>query len=226
MRRVRDRADRSRRHGAASFHQRNDRPAEGRGPRPWRDRGAPRHRPVGARFQARRYFLVHRRPGMGDGNVLRNPVAAHEWNHEPHRRGRVRRRALVPHHSRPARVGLVHRADRDPHDDEGRNGRRAQVRPVVAAVLVERRRAPQSGSGRVERKGVRSSVPRQLVADGDRRHHDRQLRRHGHQARLHGQAAAGDRGGHRRAPAPTAALAWWRRPTCRASWRSSPDGRR
>ncbi len=33
-------------------------------------------------------------------------------------------------------------------------------------------------------------VSRQLVADRDGRHHDRQLRRHGHPARLHGPAAA------------------------------------
>ena len=38
--------------------------------------------------------------------------------------------------------------------------------------------------------GHRTRLPRQLVADRDRRHNVRQLRLHGHQARLHGQAAA------------------------------------
>jgi acetyl-CoA synthetase len=41
------------------------------------------------------------------------------------------------------------------------------------------------------------AVPRQLVADRDRRHHDRQLRGDGHPPRLDGPAAAGRRGGDR-----------------------------
>jgi acetyl-CoA synthetase len=63
----------------------------------------------------------------------------------------------------------------------------------------ERRRAAQSGSRGVGRGGPRQTVPRQLVADRNRRHHDRQLCLHAGQARLDGQADAGHRGGHRRA---------------------------
>ncbi|WDT80411.1 MAG: AMP-binding protein [Candidatus Manganitrophus sp.] len=48
--------------------------------------------------------------------------------------------------------------------------------------------------------GLRPADPRQLVADRDRRHHDRQHRRDGHQARLDGPAAARRRGGDRPAP--------------------------
>ena len=49
-------------------------------------------------------------------------------------------------------------------------------------------------------RGVRPAVPRQLVADRDRRHHDRQLRRHAGQAGLDGPAAARHRGDHRAPP--------------------------
>jgi acetyl-CoA synthetase len=59
--------------------------------------------------------------------------------------------------------------------------------------------------------GLRAAVPRQLVADRDRRHHDRQHRGDGHQAGLDGQAAAGHRGGHRRARGRRGARAQGRR---------------
>ena len=54
---------------------------------------------------------------------------------------------------------------------------RQAVRPVEAALHGERRRAAQSGGRRLGRRGVRQAVPRQLVADRNRRHHDRQLSR-------------------------------------------------
>jgi len=44
--------------------------------------------------------------------------------------------------------------------------------------------------------------PRQLVADGNRRHHDRQLPGRGDPARVHGAAAARGRGGRRASPGP------------------------
>ena len=49
-------------------------------------------------------------------------------------------------------------------------------------------------------QGFRFAVPRQLVADRDRRHHDLQLRGHGHQARLDGQAACRGSPPRHRAP--------------------------
>ena len=48
-------------------------------------------------------------------------------------------------------------------------------------------------------------VPRQLVADRDRRHHGRQLSRHGHQARFDGPADTRRRSADRPAQAATAA---------------------
>jgi acetyl-CoA synthetase len=45
--------------------------------------------------------------------------------------------------------------------------------------------------------GLRPAFPRQLVAVGNRRDHDRQHRRHGYQARSDGKTFAGDRGRHR-----------------------------
>ena len=52
----------------------------------------------------------------------------------------------------------------------------ARLRPLSAALHGERRRAAQSGGGAVGRRGVRPAVPRQLVADRNGWHHDRQLR--------------------------------------------------
>ena len=69
-----------------------------------------------------------------------------------------------------------------------------------AALRRERRRAAQSRGRVVGRGGVRSADPRQLVADGNRRHHDREHAGDGHQAGLDGQAAARRRGVRRAAP--------------------------
>ena len=63
--------------------------------------------------------------------------------------------------------------------------------------LAQRRRAAESGGGRLGPGSLRPAVPRQLVADGDRRNHDRQLRRDGRSPRLDGPAAARRRGGDR-----------------------------
>ena len=98
---------------------------------------------------------------------------------------------------------LVHRADRHPHADEGR--RRAASASTTSRALrflasVGEPLNPEAvvwGAG-----GLRPAVPRQLVADRDRRHHDRQLRRDGRPPGLDGAAAARHRGGHR-PPTPT-----------------------
>ena len=114
---------------------------------------------------------------------------------------------------------LVHRPDRDPHDDEARRGCRARLRSRRAALHGQRRRAAQSGGGGVGRRGLRPAVPRQLVADRDGRHHDRQLPRPAGQARLDGSAAAG-RSRRRsssvsRTGRSSSSISRW----CRASWR-------
>jgi acetyl-CoA synthetase len=64
------------------------------------------------------------------------------------RRGRLRRRALVPHPAGAAGQRLVHGADGDPHADEGRRRTRAAVPLPGAALRRQRRRAAESG-GRV-----------------------------------------------------------------------------
>ena len=150
-------------------------------------------------LQSGRRLLVHGRPGMGDRHVLRHHLAADQRRDADRRPGRVRCRTLVPHPAGPESHGLVHGADRDPDADEGGRRDRQAVRPVQAALHGERRRAAQSGSRGLGRRGVRQAVPRQLVADRDRRHHDLQLPVDGREARLDGPPAAGHRGRHRRA---------------------------
>ena len=52
---------------------------------------------IGPRPARRRRVLVHRRPRVGDGHLLRHHRPAHPRRDQHRRRGRVRRRALVPH---------------------------------------------------------------------------------------------------------------------------------
>ena len=92
---------------------------------------------------------------------------------------------------------LVHGAHGDPHDDEARRRCGEGPRPVGAALHGQRRRTAEPRGRGLGPRGVRPALPRQLVADRDRRHHDLELRGHGHQARLDGQAAAGHQRRHR-----------------------------
>ena len=64
------------------------------------------------------------------------------------------------------------------------------LRPVRAAVHRQRRRAAEPRGRGLGPASARPADPRQLVADGDRRDHDQQLRGDGHQAGLDGPAAA------------------------------------
>ena len=67
----------------------------------------------------------------------------------------------------------------------------AQSYPLPGpALLRERRRAAEPRVRRVGAGSARPAVPRQLVADRDRRDHDRELRLHGHPPGLDGAAAA------------------------------------
>ena len=76
----------------------------------------------------------------------------------------------------------------------------AQVRSQQPAPGRQRRRAAQPGSGGVGAGGVRPADSRQLVADRNRRHHDRQLPRDGHPAGFDGPPAARHRSGYRAPP--------------------------
>ena len=69
-----------------------------------------RDRPVRPRPAPRRHLLVHGRSGLGDRHVLRHHRAAAARRHQHRRRGRLRRRALVPDPAGPAGDGLVHGA--------------------------------------------------------------------------------------------------------------------
>ncbi len=173
--RLRHGADPCRGPRVAALHQRDHRHPEGRHARARRGRRARGHRPHGPRPPRRRRLLVHRRPWLGDRDVLRHHRSAGVWGHQHRRRRRLRRRPVVPDRRRATRHRLVHRTDGDPHDDAGRARRRRRTRSVEPARRRERRRAPQSRGGRLGPRSVRSVDPRQLVADRDRRDHDRQL---------------------------------------------------
>jgi hypothetical protein len=102
---------------------------------------------------------------------------------------------------------------------------RTQYRSECPAPHSQRGRAVESRGGRVGPAGARLADSRQLVADGNRRHHDRQLRGDGHPTRLHGQAAAGHRRSHRKACASMASKSS-RKAMWKANSRSNPAGRR
>ncbi len=63
---LRDRADRSRGHGAPALHQRHDRQAQGRGPRARGGRRPSHHREARPRPAPGRHLLVHGRSRLGD----------------------------------------------------------------------------------------------------------------------------------------------------------------
>ena len=71
---------------------------------------------------------------------------------------------------------LVFGPDRHP-DDDARGQRSHQgFRLQRASVFGQRRRTAQPRGRDLVARGVRPALPRQLVADGNRRHHDRQTR--------------------------------------------------
>jgi acetyl-CoA synthetase len=77
------------------------------------------------------------------------------------------------HRAREGR-GLVHRAHGDPHDDARGRGRGRALRFLVADLPGQRRRAAEPRGRGLERTRSSGALPRQLVADRNRRHHDRQ----------------------------------------------------
>ena len=87
---------RSARHGAAALHERHHRHTQGCGPRTRGGRFAPRDRSHRLGPAPRRRVLVHGRSRLGDGHVLRHHLPAGPRRDEHRRRGRLRRRALVP----------------------------------------------------------------------------------------------------------------------------------
>ena len=80
------------------------------------------HRVVRPGPSPRRHLLVHRRSRLGHRNLLRDHRAAAARGHLDHRRGGVRRPALVSDPAGRGRHRLVHRPDGDPDADQGRTG--------------------------------------------------------------------------------------------------------
>ena len=153
-----------------------------------------------------RRLLVHRRSRLGHRHVLRHHRAADARRDQRSSTRPSSTPSAGTASSHEQRVTVWYTApDRDPHADAGRRrARRASYDLSRAALHRQRRRAAQPRGRGLGPGGARPADPRQLVADRDRRHHDRQLRGHGHPARLDGPAAARRRGGDRR-PATTRA---------------------
>ena len=103
-----------------ALHLGHDRQAEGRSARPQRDHRPVRDRQVRPRPTRRRHLLVHRRPGLGDGHLVRHVRALEQRRDEPDLRGRLQREQLVLADREVQGHRLVHRADGHPHADEGR----------------------------------------------------------------------------------------------------------
>ena len=227
---LRGRADLRRRPVAAALHQRHDRHAEGRGARARRGGHALGHRPCTRSTCTRRtVFWCTADPGWVTGTSygIIAPLL-HGVTSIIDRRG-VRRAPLVRTAGGRARERLVHRADRDPHADEGGRRARARARLSGAALRRQRRRAAEPRGGVVGQGGARPADPRQLVADRDRRHHDRQHARLRHQAGLDGTPLPGIDAfvvAHEESEGEPRGCASSTRPTSRASSRCAPAGRR
>ncbi|MCK7501888.1 MAG: AMP-binding protein [Comamonadaceae bacterium] len=188
-----------------------------------------RHRPLRARPARRRRLLVHRRPGLGHRHVLRHHRAAAARRDQHRRRGRVRRRALVPHPRSEQRVTVWYTAP-------------TAIRMLMKAGAELARAATTSRRCASSPASASRSIPRRC--GGARRRfglpiHDNWWQTetggimiantpaHGHQARLDGQAAAGRRGRDRAARATTAACERRRRARRRGrAGAAAPAGRR
>ena len=160
------------------------------------------HAPIRVRLSRRRRLLVHRRRRLGHRPQLHRLWPARQRRHHHD----VRRRAELSDHV--ALLGSVrqapgqhhlHRADRDPRADAGRQRSGEEDLAQILAPARHRRRADQSGSlGVVLPRGRRGPLPdrRHLVADRDRRHSDYAAAR-----RHRAEAGLGDAAVLRRHPA-------------------------
>ncbi len=166
---------------AAPLHERHHGPAEGRAARPRGGGGASRHRRA-TRSTCIRTRCSGARP-IRAGSPAR-PTASSRRSPTASRASSTRATstrtagtassatsASAVWYTAPTAIRMMMKYGSAP---------RARARPPRAALSRQRRRAAQSRGGDVGRRGVRPAVPRQLVADGDRRHHDRQLRVDGH----------------------------------------------
>ncbi len=150
-------------------------------------------------LQRRGRLLVHSGPRVGDGHFLWHHLSTDQWRDLDRRPGGIRRRTLVSHPGAAKGYGLVHGADRNSYAHEGGSRDRQAVRFVQFAPDGERRRAAQSRGRDLGCRGLRQAVPRQLVADRDRRDHDLEFPINGREARFDGPSVAGHHGRNCRA---------------------------
>ena len=138
------------------------------------------------RFEGRpRRLLVHRRHRLGDRTlVYRLRAVGERRDQRPLRRhARLSRQGSILGDCRAvSRDDSLHRADGDSHVHEMGTGVSGTPRPLLVASARHRRRTNQSGSvdvvSRVDRWKSHPGA-RHVVADRDRRHHDRTAaRRH------------------------------------------------
>ena len=199
LRRVPGRAARLRASALPAVHLRHDRQAQGHPAHHRRLLGRHlHHHQVGLRPERRRHLLVHRRHRLGHRAQLHRLRPAAERRHRPD----VRRRAQLPgarpllgDHREAQGQHLLHRAHGHPR-------LHAVGRPVAAKASHEQP-APAGHGGRahqsrgvdvVSRGDRRTPLPhrRYLVADRDRRDHDRAAAgRDAHQAGFGDASAAG-----------------------------------
>ena len=163
----------------------------------------------------RRRVLVHCGSGMGHRDLLRHHRAPDPWRDRHRGRGRVRRTPLVLDVARPARERLVHGAHG--HPDAHAGGRRParRVRPELPAPHRLGGRTAQPRGRALGAAGAGPSDPRQLVAERDRRDHDRERPRGRGAARVDG--TPGARGSRRRWSAWTPGTARSSGPTAHPS---------
>ena len=134
---------------------------------------------VGLRPQGGRHLLVHRRHRLGDGAQLHRLRPAGGGRDGRDVRGRAelsRERSLLGDHREVPRQHPLHRADRDPRVHQVGRPVGQEARPVEPAAAGHGRRADQSRGVDVVSQGHRRrALPdrRYLVADRDRRDHDR-----------------------------------------------------
>ena len=195
---VRGGGHRGRRHLVPALHQRHDRHAQGRGARARRGGDALRHR---ARWRSTCIPTTSSgapptragspAPPTASSTPLVHGVTSivDEADFDAERWYRILEEERVSvWYTAPTAIRMLMKAGAE---------LREAARLPAPALHRERGRAAQPRGRLVGHGGVRHADPRQLVADGDRRDHDRQHGRDGREARLDGQAPARRRGGDR-----------------------------
>ncbi len=158
---VHDRTDASRNPCAAALHQRHDGQTQRGRPRTRRGRHPLLHRPVVLDLHPDDVFWCTADPGWVTGTSYGIIAPLTHGRHQHHRRGRLRRRALVRDPRGAAGDRLVHRADRDPHDDAGRGGRGSSAQTCRACAswpASASRSTPRRSCGAQKPSACRSST--------------------------------------------------------------------